>query len=59
MASHKKSTRFDSLREVKDFILISLGILSATLGLKGFLLPNELIDGGVMGISLLVTQLTG
>jgi uncharacterized membrane-anchored protein YitT (DUF2179 family) len=61
MVSHKKSssTRFDSLREVKSFILISLGILSATLGLKGFLLPNELIDGGVMGISLLVTQLTG
>lgn len=44
---------------MKDFILISLGVLCATLGLKGFLLPNELIDGGVMGISLLITQLTG
>jgi len=51
--------RFDSLRGVKDFILIALGILSATLGLKGFLLPNQFIDGGVTGISLLITRLTG
>jgi uncharacterized membrane-anchored protein YitT (DUF2179 family) len=51
--------RFDSLRGIKDFILIASGILSATLGLKGFLLPNQFIDGGVTGISLLITRLTG
>jgi uncharacterized membrane-anchored protein YitT (DUF2179 family) len=34
-------------------------VLSAGLGLKGFLLPNNFLDGGVMGISLLVRQLTG
>jgi len=34
------------------------GIFSAALGLKGFLLPNGFIDGGVTGISLLVSQLT-
>lgn len=33
--------------------------MSATYGLKGFLLPNGFIDGGVTGISLLVNQLTG
>ncbi|QJX45840.1 YitT family protein [Hymenobacter taeanensis] len=38
---------------------IVTGIFSAALGLKGFLLPNEFIDGGVTGISLLTNQLTG
>jgi len=41
-----------------DFFLIGFGILSAALGLKGFILPNDFIDGGVTGISLLVAQLT-
>ena len=45
-------------RHVKDFFLISLGILSATFGFKGFLLTNHFIDGGATGISLLVSALT-
>jgi uncharacterized membrane-anchored protein YitT (DUF2179 family) len=43
---------------IKDIIFISLGILSAGFGLKGFLLPNGFIDGGVTGISLLTEILT-
>jgi uncharacterized membrane-anchored protein YitT (DUF2179 family) len=43
----------------KDLFLVTCGILSAGLGLKGFLLPNDFIDGGVTGISLLVSQLSG
>lgn len=35
-----------------------LGILSAGFGLKGFLLPNGFIDGGVTGISLLINEVT-
>ena len=35
-----------------------LGVISAGFGLKGFLIPNELIDGGVMGISLLTNRVT-
>lgn len=46
-------------RHVKDFILISVGILSATFGFKGFLLTNHFIDGGATGISLLLAALTG
>ncbi|MFC7666944.1 YitT family protein [Hymenobacter humi] len=34
-------------------------MLSAALGLKGFLLPNGFIDGGVTGISMLANQLSG
>jgi len=39
--------------------LISLGVLSAGFGFKGFLLPNNFIDGGAVGISLLIAELTG
>lgn len=46
------------VRAVKDTIFISLGVLSAAFGLKGFLLPNSFLDGGVMGISLLMNVLT-
>lgn len=43
---------------IQDFIFILLGVLSAGFGLKGFLLPNMFIDGGVMGISLIVAEIS-
>lgn len=43
---------------IKDSLLISIGILSAGFGLKSFLLPNDFIDGGATGISLLLTEIT-
>lgn len=46
-------------RLFKDFFLISLGVLSAGFGLDGFLLPNDFIDGGAVGISLLIRAVTG
>lgn len=42
-----------------DTVFIVLGILSAGFGLKGFLLPNGFIDGGVTGISLLIQVISG
>ena len=42
-----------------DLAFIVLGVLLAAFGLEGFLLPNSFIDGGVTGICLLVTQVTG
>lgn len=44
---------------LKGALLIIVGIFSASFGLKGFLLPNQFIDGGVTGISLLVNYTTG
>jgi uncharacterized membrane-anchored protein YitT (DUF2179 family) len=43
------------VRYVKDMLLTLMGMFSAALGLKGFLLPNHFIDGGVMGISILTS----
>jgi len=48
-----RNTRF-----VKEFLLIVAGVTSACFGLKSFLMPNEFIDGGVTGISLLISTLT-
>lgn len=44
---------------LKNIFLIALGIAFATIGLKGFLLTNGFLDGGVTGISLLTNKLTG
>jgi len=44
------------MREAKNAVLIILGILSAAMGLKGFLLSSRFIDGGVTGISMLLSD---
>lgn len=46
-------------RHLKDLTFIAVGILSASIGLKGFLLPNNFLDGGATGVSLLVEIVTG
>ncbi len=54
---------YDIKIDFKHFFINSLFILSgafiAGFGLKGFLLPNSFIDGGVTGISLIVNELSG
>ncbi len=46
-------------RELLNAFLVVLGILSATMGLHGFLLSSNFIDGGVTGISMLASKVTG
>lgn len=43
---------------VTSCIYMILGVISATIGLKAFLLPNNFLDGGAMGVSLLINILT-
>ncbi len=45
-------------REALNALLIIAGILAAGMGLKGFLLSSNFIDGGVTGISMLLAQIT-
>jgi uncharacterized membrane-anchored protein YitT (DUF2179 family) len=49
-------------RTIKDYIrsglFVLVGVLSAGFGLKSFLMPNNFIDGGVMGVSLLINNKT-
>ena len=43
----------------KNAVLIIIGIFSAAFGVKGFLLSSRFIDGGVTGISMLVSDISG
>jgi uncharacterized membrane-anchored protein YitT (DUF2179 family) len=56
--SHSVSEPFHMGTFVKDSLVIILGIIMATIGLEGFIIPNGLLDGGVTGISLLVGGIT-
>jgi len=47
------------LPEVLNAALVILGILSAGMGLKGFLVSSNFIDGGVTGVSMLLAKTTG
>ena len=45
-----------ALREIKNAVFITLGVLSAGMGIDGFLLSSHFIDGGVTGISMLLAK---
>jgi len=47
------------LRQSVNATLMAAGILSAGMGLKGFLVPSGFIDGGVTGVCMLLAQSTG
>jgi uncharacterized membrane-anchored protein YitT (DUF2179 family) len=51
-------TKLIYTRHAKDFLFICSGVIMASIGLKGFLLPNNFLDGGAMGMSLLLKIIT-
>ncbi|SIS85044.1 Uncharacterized membrane-anchored protein YitT, contains DUF161 and DUF2179 domains [Zobellia uliginosa] len=42
------------IHALKEILFIAIGVGAAGFGLKGFLLPNNFIDGGATGVSLLI-----
>ena len=44
---------------VKKYIQLCVGAFIASLGLELFLIPNEVIDGGVVGLSIMAQYVTG
>lgn len=45
-----------SLRSI-SFTLV--GVICATIALRGFMIPNHFIDGGVTGVSILISEIFG
>lgn len=43
-----------NLQYLSEYAQIAIGIVSASIGLKAFLLPNGFLDGGVTGIAILI-----
>ena len=56
MTPHKKE-RIDNL--IVRYLLLFIGASLVAISIELFLVPNRIIDGGVIGISLLLTHLTG
>jgi uncharacterized membrane-anchored protein YitT (DUF2179 family) len=53
VASPKKKV----LIEVKNILLITIGAIIAAVGLELFLVPNNILDGGVIGLSIIAAEL--
>src|SRR4051812_13562208 len=47
------------LKEVNQLLLITIGALIAAIGLELFLVPNDILDGGVIGLSIIASKLSG
>ena len=54
----KKSSRGNVSAYVKKYIQLCVGAVIAACGLELFLIPNEVIDGGVVGLSIMAQYLT-
>lgn len=54
-----KNLEIEITHELWDIFYLFMGVVSAAFGLRGFLMPNSFIDGGVTGISLMVNELAG
>lgn len=47
------------VRLVKKYIMLFIGSIIAAIGLEIFLVPNNIIDGGIVGISIMASHITG
>ncbi|TCS82573.1 YitT family protein [Tepidibacillus fermentans] len=45
-------------RWVKRYLFIIIGTFLVAIGLETFLIPNQIIDGGIIGISIIFSELT-
>lgn len=54
--NYKQHTRSHSDFKISDILLMLLGAVIAGFSLKGFLIPNNFLDGGVTGVSLLIHE---
>ena len=54
----KKKINWRSVTSLRTIIYTVIGVLLAVVGLQGFMVPNNFLDGGVTGISILVRGLS-
>ena len=56
-ASHAKAKTW--LHHLSTFLWLTIGAFLAAVAIRIFLVPNQLIDGGVVGIALILARLYG
>lgn len=53
---HKDSVEWKNVLNIKNFLQIAFGAALAVLAMKGFMIPNKFMDGGITGISILLHE---
>lgn len=44
---------------ISKYVMLFLGSILAAVGVEEFLVPNQIIDGGIVGISIMLSHITG
>lgn len=55
----KQHYKLSKLEIIKRIIFLTLGASLVAVALEIFLVPNDIIDGGIVGVSIIVSKLTG
>ncbi len=53
-----RTKRQKLIRMIEKYIMIFIGAVLTAVGLELFLVPNQIIDGGIIGISILISHIT-
>lgn len=59
MTGHAQHLKLPKLELLRRILFITLGASLVSVGLEIFLVPNHIIDGGIVGISIIVSHLSG
>ena len=43
-------------REIHNFLMITAGAIIAAFSIEDFLAPNNIFDGGIVGVSMIVSR---
>ena len=54
-----KPTKAEVMRELKDYIFITFGLISYAMGWAAFLIPYQITTGGTTGIGAIIYYSTG
>ncbi|MDF2814460.1 MAG: hypothetical protein K0Q81_660 [Paenibacillus sp.] len=57
--AHRKHLRLSRTKFLRKVIVIILGSALVSVGLEIFLVPNNIIDGGIVGLSIISSHLSG
>ena len=58
MNHHSTETlKLSDIFSLKSLLLKIIGVVAATIAIKGFMIPNHFLDGGLLGISILIHEI--
>lgn len=57
MSNHTSDTiNFKNIFSIKSLLFKIIGVIFAVVAIKGFMIPNHFLDGGITGISILIHE---